>query len=447
MREATTFGPWAPQAPEQPGSPLPRDVVVGPDFLTLNLWTPGTDGSAPVMVFIHGGSFTTGSGAVPSYNGAAFARDGVVLVTINYRLGAEGFLWTGEGTPNLGLLDQIAALQWVQDNIAAFGGDRDNVTVFGESAGAMSVVTLMTMPLAKGLFHRVIAESGAGENAHDERTARMVSRRLAKRLGVAPTLAGIGSVPQPELVAAVAALDASVAGAPFRSRWGDVARTLLPFSPVIDGDVLPAMPRDALHSGAAPDIDLLIGTNAEEARLFFVPTGAINKLPAVMPEIFANRFGARILKTRSTYRRRGLRQHGDIAAAVLTDGFYRVPALKLAAHRSRSFVYQFSWRSPAYDRQLGACHALELPFVFDNLHAPDMRLMLGENPPQHIADSMHAAWIAFARTGNPGWEPFQKAGVSMRFADTGSLLALDRTVDPLCWPALADGHASDETAD
>ncbi|MGN7778767.1 carboxylesterase/lipase family protein [Mycolicibacterium sp. 22603] len=436
VREATAYGPWAPQTADVPGSPLPRDVVAGDDFLTLNVWTPDTQGRAPVMVFIHGGSFTTGSGAVPAYDGMAFARDGVVLVTINYRLGVEGFLWTGEGTPNLGLLDQVAALRWVQDNICAFGGDPSNVTVFGESAGAMSVVTLMTMPMAKGLFQRAIAESGAGENVHDNDTARMVSQRLAEHLGVAPTLAGIGAVPQAELLAGLAAIETSVATSTLGDSWGDVARTLLPFCPVIDGNIVPAMPRDLMHSGAAHDVDFMLGTNAEEARLFFVPDGSIGRMDPRMPTVLAHRYGAQADDVQQAYHQRGIHDHGDVAAAVLTDGFYRVPALRIASHQPNAYLYQFTWKSPAYDGKLGSCHALELPFVFDNLDSPDVQLLLGGQRPQHIADRMHAAWIAFARTGNPGWQPFREGRASMEFGDSTCLQAPDRTVDPACWPTI-----------
>src|SRR6195952_5122017 len=163
-RDASAFGPTPPQAAgSDPGWQLvPNVEIEGDDILNLNVWTPGVGGALPVMVFIPGGAFSTGSGAVPLYDGSNFARDGVVFVTINYRLHVDGFFWMGDGVPNLGMLDQVAALEWVRDNIAGFGGDPHNVTIVGESAGAMSVCTLMVMPRARGLFHRAVAQSGAG---------------------------------------------------------------------------------------------------------------------------------------------------------------------------------------------------------------------------------------------------------------------------------------------
>jgi para-nitrobenzyl esterase len=215
-RYGREYGPTAPQA--RAAGPvaqlLPGEPIPGDDYLNLNVWTPDPDGARPVMVFIHGGSFTSGSGAIPTYNGSQFARHGVVLVTINYRLGADGFLWFGDGTPNLGLLDQIAALAWVRDNIRAFGGEPANVTIFGESAGAMSVCTLLAMPAATGLFRRAIAQSGATRCVIGPDTAVRIGARLAEILGVAATRAAIAAVPMPRLLAAQSQLSLEVAAEP-----------------------------------------------------------------------------------------------------------------------------------------------------------------------------------------------------------------------------------------
>ena len=189
-RDATAFGPTVPKGdyPPQYVPLFPEVVIPGEDCLNLNVWTPAAGASGlPVLVWIHGGSFMNGSGSVGAYDGTAFARDGVVCVTINYRLAAEGFLFLGDGIANLGLLDQLAALRWVQDNIAAFGGDPGRVTVAGESAGAMSVTTLLSMPLAAGLFGQAIAQSGAGAHTLTADEGRMVSGYLAEALGVPPT--------------------------------------------------------------------------------------------------------------------------------------------------------------------------------------------------------------------------------------------------------------------
>jgi len=187
VREALSYGPTVPKPPYFPPFDvlLPEPAISGEDCLNLNIWTPDVGRAGlPVMVWIHGGAFSNGSGAIPQYDGSRFARDGVVCVTINYRLGADGFLYLDDGIANLGLLDQIAALAWVQENIAAFGGDPNNVTIFGESAGAFSVSTLLSMPHARGLFHRVIAQSGAGHHVISSATAQRVYQYLAEKLGV-----------------------------------------------------------------------------------------------------------------------------------------------------------------------------------------------------------------------------------------------------------------------
>src|SRR6266568_2053820 len=236
-RDATSFGPTVPKGdyPPQYAPLFPEEVIPGEDCLNLNVWTPDPGaGGLPVLVWLHGGSFMNGSGSVGAYDGAAFARDGVVCVTINYRLAAEGFLFLGDGIANLGLLDQLAALRWVQENIAAFGGDPGRVTVAGESAGAMSVTTLLSMPLAAGLFGRAIAQSGAGAHTLDK------------------------------LVQAASDLVVEVQTTPDPARWGQLTLSLLPFAPTVDGSVLPAAPLASLAVGQGGNVPLLIGSNRDE---------------------------------------------------------------------------------------------------------------------------------------------------------------------------------------
>jgi para-nitrobenzyl esterase len=436
-RDCTAFGPTAPQSPSPGGIDLlPNRIAEGDDYLNLNVWTPSTDGSAPVMVFIHGGAFSTGSGSVSIYDGSAFARDGVVLVTINYRLGADGFLWTGEGTPNLGLLDQVAALEWVRDNIRSFGGDPEAVTIFGESAGGMSVVTLMAMPRARGLFSRAIAESGAGVSVISPESALKVATRLAEVLGVAPTREAIARVPMPELLAAAATVSAEVSKKPRKKLWGDVARNLMLFEPVVDGDILPGIPEDLIAAGVSSDVELLIGTNSDEARLFFAPSGAIVTMKPIVATVFAWAYGSRRLDAARRYRRnRPTASPGEVAAAVLTDGFYRMPALRLAVRHPRAFVYEFGWQSDAFGGTLGACHAIELPFVFDTVDDPAVAMLLDGEVPQSIADEMHAVWVRFARTGDPGWAPYDTSTrTSMLFNVESRLTLDDRADERALWP-------------
>jgi para-nitrobenzyl esterase len=269
-REATSYGPTAPKPPYPAPIDriLPEPVIPGEECLNLNVWTPDPGaGGLPVLVWIHGGAFVNGSGAVSQYDGTAFARDGVACVTLNYRLGVDGFALIDGTVPNRGLLDQIAALEWVRDNIEAFGGDPARVTVAGESAGAMSIATLIAMPGAQGLFARAILQSGAGSHVLSPATARRVSTALAARLGVAPTAAGFAGVEIPRLTAEQAALSRQIGAEPLPAKWGEIATNAMAFEPVIDGEVLPARPLDAIRSGAGREagreMDLLIGTTAE----------------------------------------------------------------------------------------------------------------------------------------------------------------------------------------
>src|SRR6202453_4257217 len=269
VREATSFGPTAPKGdyPPQYATLFPEVVIPGEDCLNLNVWTPDPGaGALPVLVWIHGGSFMNGSSSVGAYDGTAFARDGVVCVTINYRLAAAGFLFLGDGTAHLGLLDQLAALRWVQDNIAAFGGDPARVTVAGESAGAMSVTTLLAMPLAEGLFAQAIAESGAAAHALTREQAVMVGDYLAAALGVPADRDSIKAVPLATLVQAASDLVVEVQTQADPARWGSLALSLLPFAPAVDGSVLPVAPITALAAGQGRGVPLMIGSNRARGR-------------------------------------------------------------------------------------------------------------------------------------------------------------------------------------
>ncbi|MFJ6533299.1 carboxylesterase/lipase family protein [Microbacterium sp. NPDC091662] len=433
--DASAFGPAAPQQPSDGQSPVPRPRTGGDDILTLNIWSPDSTARLPVMVFIHGGAFVSGGSALPIYDGDGFARQGIVYVSINYRLGVDGFLWTGEGTPNLGLLDQVAALEWVRDNIAGFGGDPDLVTIFGESAGAMSVCTLMAMPRARGLFHRAIAQSGAGDCARTADEALRVTRKLARLLGVRPTIAALSAVRREHLLWAQAELGVRMIRSMASCRGHAATQNLMPFEPVIDGEILPALPRSALAAGESSDIDLLIGFNQDEANLFFVPNGSISKLNLLTAFLFARGYGARLHGLRRSYASRGITDSSKLALAIFTDGFYRIPALRIAQARPRTHVYEFTWQPPTFDGALGACHGLELPFVFNTLDTAGLDTLLGENPPALLASEMNRTWARFARTGKPGWPMYDgRERHSMRF-DTISRLEQD-TTDPRAWPVL-----------
>jgi carboxylesterase type B len=350
-------------------------------------------------------------------------------VTINYRVGADGFLYTGDEHANIGLLDQIAALQWVRDNIAAFGGDPGNVTVFGESAGAMSIGALLSIPRARGLFQRAIFQSGAAHPVMSRETARRVCANLASKLGVAATREAMAAVPVDRLLEAQMALHDQLDADPDPKRWGEeVALARMPWQPVIDGVVLPAHPLDRIAAGAADGVDVLIGTNADEHRLFLVTSGAIDHItePVLSGAIAA--YGLPVSETIAAYRvARPGATAGDLLAAVQTDWYWRMPAIRLAeAHSKRgssTYMYEFAWRSPQFGGRLGACHALDVPFVFDTLcHATEP--LWGPNPPQHLAETMHAAWVEFATNGCCRWPKYDSARrATMRFAVASGVVA------------------------
>jgi para-nitrobenzyl esterase len=443
VRAALTYGPTAPKAPYAPPGDvlIPEVDIPGEDYLNLNIWSPDPgQARLPVMVWIHGGAFANGSGSVPGYDGTRFARDGVVCVTFNYRLGADGFLFLGDGIANLGLLDQIAALTWIQENIAAFGGDPTNVTLFGESSGGMSVATLMAMPRATGLFRRAIAQSGAGHHVISPATAQRIGQYLAEKLGVEPTRQGIASVPISRLIQAQQELRSAVSANPNPALWGEVAANLMPFEPVIDGDLLPARPIDSIVAGAGANVDVLIGNNADEFRFFLVPTGMINAINEDFLSRAIAAYGLPVAETLATYRATHKdASPGDLLAAIITDWFYRIPAIRVAEVHAQqdagaTYMYEFAWQPPTFDGRLGACHILEVPFVFDNLDTEGFVGLVGTNPPQQVADAMHAAWVAFATGGNPGWPQFDlKRRATMRFDITSELIEDPRPAERMLW--------------
>jgi carboxylesterase type B len=381
------------------------------------------------MVWIPGGVYGYhGTGASPWYDGSRFARDGIVCVTINYRVAADGFLYLEDGNANRGLLDQVAALEWVQENIAAFGGDPANVTIFGESAGALSAGTLLAMPQAAGLFHRAVAQSGAAQHVMPVAAARLVARRLADTLGVAPTRDAIAAVPMERLLAAQLAIEAEIGAQPDPARWGaELVLTMMPWQPVVDGDILPAPPLERITAGASAEIDLLIGTNTDEHRLFLVSSGAIDRITAEALAGAVAAYGLPVEATLAAYRAaQPDAGPGDLLAAIQGDWFWHIPAIRLAdAHAVRpgaTYMYEFAWRSPQFNGRLGACHALEIPFVFDTL-GHETAALLGTDPPQPLADTMHAAWVAFATTGECPWPQYDLSRrATMRFAGASAIV-------------------------
>ena len=439
VRDALAYGATVPKPPypKPYDELLPEPVIAGEDCLNLNVWTPDPGRAGlPVMVWIHGGAFVNGSGAVAQYAGDRFARDGVVCVTINYRLGCEGFLFLDGTSPNRGLLDQIAALEWVQENIAAFGGDPGNVTIFGESAGAMSVTTLLAVPGAAGLFRRAIPQSGAGHHTLPAGTARLVTAELAQRLGVAPTREGFAAVPADQLVSAQEQLSGDIAVQPDPARWREIAANMMAFEPVVDGQILPARPIDGIAAGNGRGVDLLVGTNQDEHRLFLVPSGVADATDDAMVQMTAAALG---LSAPGLAAYTGATSGaGDALAAMLTDWFFRIPAIRLAeAHQGSSYMYEFAWASPLFGGRLGACHGLEIGFVFDTLDAEQSEPLYGSAPPAELAAVMHRAWIDFARSGQPGWDAYTPGTrATMTFALTSALSHDPRQEQRIAWEGI-----------
>jgi para-nitrobenzyl esterase len=367
-------------------------------------------------VWIHGGAFVTGNGATPWYDGTRLATAGdVVVVTINYRLGAFGFLELGElgderfaASGNCGILDQVAALRWVRDNVSSFGGDPAQVTVFGESAGGMSVGTLLALPSAQGLFSRAILQSGAASHVAERDKAERVTRDVLAELGLTTDDVGrLVDVPVDDLLGA-------------QGRVVDRAWPNLAFTPVVDGVTLPRAPLEAVADGASAGVEVLLGTTRDEMRLFGLLDQRLAEVDDAQVEHRAvSVFGSSATKAVEVYRRsRPGVPAGQVWVAVLTDQVFRIPAIRLAEaqsmHQPRTFMYLFSWATPILGGQLGSCHALDVPFVFDNLDKPGAGLFTGDGGERHqLAERMSQAWLGFARQGVPSaaslpsWPPYE----------------------------------------
>lgn len=379
------------------------------DYLRLNIWAPCDAKAAPVMVFIHGGGFVVGSKDAAVHDATAFAASGVVCVAINYRMGIDGFLPVPGAPTNLGLRDMLFALGWVQRNIAVFGGNPSNVTVFGESAGAMAIADLVTSPLAEGLFARAIIQSGHGAMVRTIDVAQRLVHKLAKLLRIAPDADGFRSVSH---AAAMDAIDkiAKPWAIDLRDKEGrEPVYGISRFIPVYGDDVLPEKPIEALRKGAGRDVEIVIGTNAEEMNLYFVPTGVRRKIGGLLARWLLGRSHpqAKAVLKAYGYKQKGVRP-GEAMTDAMNDLVFRWPARQYAAaHQGKTWLYEFDWRSPACDGALGACHGIEMPFVFKTLPTvTGPRGLAGMDPPQALAEQVHDLWAGFARSGSMPWPEF-----------------------------------------
>ena len=425
LRGAYKFGPIGPQdttAMPIPGR-KPSEEPQSEDCLFLNVWTPGTDaGKRAVMVWIHGGAFSRGSGSSPMSPGATLARrGGVVMVTINYRLGPLGFLRLKEltkgkipSTGNEALLDQIAALKWVHENIAAFGGDPNNVTVFGESAGAMSIGCLLAMDQAKGLFQKAVLQSGASTCRPVEPSVK-VGEKYLSILGIkAADVDALLKLEPQQMITAQRELGLSGAGI---------------LEPVVDGEVLKELPLDAVERGSAKDVAVLAGSNLEEGKLFALMQGTdimkmdeatmMRRLARLVPE---QHVAGLVDKYKKALAKRELPVTPfETYVAIQGDKQFRMPNIRLCEFQEKlgkpSHGYVFTWKSAAPN--FGACHALDVAFVFGNL----TQEFHGCGPnAEKLAGNMQDAWIAFAKTGDPStptlpWPRYGKDRKMMVFGE------------------------------
>ena len=419
VHDAASFGPPPPQDVGSFRNRLPKnyDPLAGErsrpgDWLTVNVWTPsaGAASSRPVMVWIYGGAYKVGSADSPGYDAQRIARDGdVVVVTFNYRVGIEGFAVIDGAPANRGLLDQVAALEWVRDNIAAFGGDPGQVTVLGESAGAGCVASLLAMDRADGLLRRAIVQSMPGTFLSLDLGAS-VGTAIASERGLRNTVSDLAAVPPHELVLAGESLAAGQHE--YEKQWGQLASHDTLFAPVVDGDVLPTTPWQALADGAARGVDLVVGHTRDESRLFLVMGGRAGRITEDEASRALTVFGPGQdgEKYRAAFADATAEQ---LYAQVQTDRIFRMPALQLAeaqtAGGGRAYLYELAWEVPGAGGQLGACHGLDLPLLFGTFEASLGPLLYGPEPSDEAyaaAAELRRSWTTFAATGDPGWPAY-----------------------------------------
>ncbi len=461
-RDATRFGSSALQA-DHAGSPMNQLIrfaqePADEDCLFLNVWTPAADaGRRPVLVFIHGGAFVFGSGSQAMYDGRHLAaRGGAVVVTINYRLGAFGWLHTASGeedklgaTGNQGLLDQVAALRWVRDEIDAFGGDPGNVTVFGESAGAISISALLAAKASAGLFHKAILQSGSANLTHPATRALETARRILADVGL--------DVPRADGLRGLSPLELQAAQDRATPRSGGVF-----YGPVVDGHVLERDPFEAIAAGSAVDVPVLVGTNLDEWRFFMgldprtadLDEAGLAKVVEVLitPEMRGGEAAEAALRVIATVREaRSTRGESttpaDLWFAIGSDYVFRQPAMRLAELQSRhapAFAYLFEWPSPVQGGIIGAGHLVEVPFVFGTHRHPTIADFAGVgDDADRLSRRMQDAWMAFARSGSPNhddlpeWHSYDpKRRATLRFGATCQLEDAPREPERTIWDAL-----------
>ncbi len=412
--DATAYGATA-QRGDTGITLIPEPSVPGDATLNVNVFAPAgaaPDAALPVLVWIHGGGFVSGSPASRWYDGDAFARDGVVTVVVSYRLGFDGFGAIDGAPSNRGLRDQIAALEWVRDEIRTFGGDPARVTIAGQSAGGGSVLALLASPAASGLFSRAMALSPAvGAVAAPD--ARRFAERIAALAGVRPDREGFAALPEERLLE----LQRLAQKPERRARLAGLTALLddgLPLGPVIDGDLLPRSPIGDLADGASANLPLVVGATDDE---FTMVTARARRLLDLVPVPLALAALGLGRSRRRAYLARSRRRGGAARlGGYVSDRVIRSVVLRTARARASAptWVYRFAWASPSIGY---ACHCLDVPFWFDHLDADGVTAIAGDVPPADLAAEMHAAAVRFARDGDPGWPAWDATGRRARIFD------------------------------
>lgn len=420
--DCTQFGPIAPQRTDAFIGSDPEAKQSEKDCLSLNVWTPATDDKRrPVLFWIHGGGFSFGSGS--RQDGSHLARrNDVVVVTINYRVGIFGYLCVPGEIANLGQLDQITALEWVRNNIEFFGGDPDKVTIFGESAGGVAVCTLMGMPGAKGLFKRVISQSGACHPLRHQASSGKGTEVILSELGLKDfNMKTLQEIPTKKIVEVGRKLELEA-----RQKGRN-----FPYGIYVDEKTLPKHPLEAVREGFTKDLDLMVGTNQDEAKLYtaMIPPeketdeeGLIRAVHRIIKFRGKDENDAKHLITvyRKTREGKLPTDPQNILDAFMTDFRFRISALRLAEaqvkHQPNVFSYLFTYRTPALGGKLGACHGLEIPFVFGMLPDSERKIYPARSKETDIlSGKMMGAWASFAKNGNPShkdiptWKPYDLA--------------------------------------
>lgn len=426
--DARQYGP-TPQR-EAPGgaTTIPEPSIPGDDILSVNVFTPrpgDPDAALPVLVWIHGGGYVSGSPASPWYDGRSFSRDGVVTVTLGYRLGFEGFGWLPDAPQNRGVRDWVLALEWVRDTIADFGGDPSRVTLAGQSAGGGAVMTLLTLPAAEGLFSQAVSVSGAPADISVD-DARSKAEDIAGRLGVPLTAAAFAAVPEADLIAA------QVLGFEGRamSNLVEVLALIgelngsLDLGPVVDGEYVVDTVENGIAAGRGSGVPLIIGATQDEfSGAFTALRDSVDLLPAhdvlthlgvdgaIIDDFIACQPG---------------RSSSRIAGQYITDVMFRARIIDWMRLREGepTWTYDFTWRSAVSGL---AEHCIDVPFLFDVLDAEGVERVLGHEPPAALADAVHGAWVRFLESGDPGWDA---EGITLLdvTASTGDVMASARVI-------------------